>query len=280
MNEKNEIWKTYPEFDWIQGSNLGRVRMIEHYTLTKDGKKRHVDGHVFKQYDNGHGYMQITFKVNGKMISRYVHRIIAACFLTNPDKLPEVNHKNAVRNDNRVENLEFCSTSYNCQYRNKCGVSYKEAAKVLKKPLFAGNLETFKVLEFESQMEASRKLGVASQSINRVIKGKQPQVGGYYFSEAKNEVTREKLQAIKDKTRSDVIAISLREQEPLRFKNIKVAADSLGCCAQNISAVIKGRIKQIKGYWFCHADDNAVEATRAKFGDKVANKVAELMNEN
>jgi len=77
-----------------------------------------------------------------------------------------------------------------------------------------------------------------------------------------------------------VIAINLEAQEPLRFKTRKEAARSLKCNAGNIGSIIAGRYKQTKGFWFCHADDNAVENTQANFGDEVANKVAELMNEN
>lgn len=46
-----------------------------------------------------------------------------------------------------------------------------------------------------------------------------------------------------------------------------------------VSHVITGRRKQHKDFWFCHADENAVENARSKFGDEIANKAADLMSE-
>jgi len=94
------------------------------------------------------------------------------------DNLPEVNHKNCDRDDNRVENLEWCSRSYNRQYREKYGVSQAEAQG---HPLFAVNLSTFEVSHFRSQGEAGQALGVDKGNINRVIKGRLKQTNGFWF---------------------------------------------------------------------------------------------------
>lgn len=180
MND-DEVWKTYPEFDFIQGSNLGRVRTLDHY-VKQGNSERLCRGHILKQYDNCRGYMYVTFKVSGKQVHLYVHRIIASCFLPNTDKLEQVNHKNAVRTDNRAENLEWCTREYNNAYRNKCGVSYKEAAP--KSPVTAINLTSLEVLQFESQREAARQLGADVGNINKVIKGCYKQQYGYWFTNA------------------------------------------------------------------------------------------------
>ena len=85
--ENEDIWKTYPEFPWIQGSNLGRIRTLDRVVSTKKGM-RVVKGHILKQYDNGHGYLYVQFRVNGKLVHRRVHRIVAQTFIPNPDNLP------------------------------------------------------------------------------------------------------------------------------------------------------------------------------------------------
>jgi len=67
--------------------------------------------------DNGHGYKSIiiTKTVNGEKLQRrfYVHRLVAAAFIPNPLKLPEVNHKNKRRGDNWASNLEWVTSSQN-----------------------------------------------------------------------------------------------------------------------------------------------------------------------
>lgn len=108
-----------------------------------------------------------------------MHRIIAECFLQNPDNLPQVNHKNCVRDDNRIINLEWCSASYNCQYREKHGVSQTEAQG---KPVFAINLKTLKISWFQSRGEASRTLEVGAGNISGVIQGRLGHTGNYWFT--------------------------------------------------------------------------------------------------
>lgn len=209
MNKSDSgIWKNYPEFDFIQGSSIGRVRTLDR--VVSNGKGMYVKkGRVLKQWYNNSGYLYVHSKVNGKKVNRSVHRLVAQTFIPNPDNLPEVNHINGDRTDNRLVNLEWCTHEYNMAYKEKYGVSAKEAAP--KSPVYAVNLITAEVSRFRSQREAGRELGVNDGGINNVIKGRRNHTGGY---------------------------------------------------------------------WFTKADNNAAESTRNKFGDEVANKVAELINEN
>jgi hypothetical protein len=69
MDNTEEIWKTYPEYPFIQASNLGRVRMIDRVVMRKDGKKYHIKGYILKQWLDHRGYLFVNFRVNGKKIS-------------------------------------------------------------------------------------------------------------------------------------------------------------------------------------------------------------------
>jgi len=272
-----EAWRSVPNIPGVEASSQGQIYIEDHVICDKNGEK-YIKGGIRKQFDN-HGYRVVNVFCDGKWRLKKVHRLVAKAFIPNPNGLPEVNHINSDRTDNNVSNLEWVTSQENIAHREKFGKPAREFTKALRKPLFAGNLETFEVLRFESRREAERELGVANQDISKVIKGKKTQAGGYCFTEDENKATKDKLQDIKDNMLflGGVIAVGLNEQEPLRFKSRAEAARQLKCGASNIGSVIAGRYKHSHGHWFCHADNQAVEKTREKFGSEVAEKVVKLM---
>jgi len=175
-NNEKEIWRVHPDISGIEVSTFGNVRTLDR-VVPKGNGTQFQKGQVLKQWDD-RGYLQVRFRVNGKHISKLVHRLVAETFLSNPDNLPEVNHLDCDRTNNNVKNLEWCDRFYNQQYRNKFGVSNTET---LGHPLFAINLATMEVSHFRSQREASREIGADSGSINNVIKGKYKYTRGYWF---------------------------------------------------------------------------------------------------
>jgi len=188
-----ESWKLHPEFCFIEVSTLGNVRTLDRVVPCGKGTQ-FVKGRVLKQQCDKNGYLRVHFRGNGKNFFRLVHRLVAQTFIPNPDNLPEVNHKDCNPTNNNVSNLEWITRKGNNQYRNKYGVSYKEAAR--KKPVCAINLDTLEVYRFPSQMEASHVLGANVGHINNVILGKRNHTHGYWFTNADNkavEATRVKL---------------------------------------------------------------------------------------
>jgi len=280
MMSEIEVWKTYPEFSFIDGSTLGRVRTTDRYVKTKNGK-RLIKGHILKQQPVGEGYLRVHFNVNGQDVYRLVHRIISSCFIPNPDNFPEVNHRNNDKTCNEVNNLEWCSREYNIQYREKYGTSATEVSGC---PMIAVNLSTQEVLHFHSQNEAGHRLGICVQNINMVIRGKRKQAGGYWFTEDDGrdfEIDKDKLRKINSciQYKGFLVAIYIATLEVLCFESQKEAGRQLGICAQNINAVANGRQKTAGGFWFTNADNNTVESVRTKFGEKVAHEVEKLMKE-
>ena len=179
MNKsENEIWKPYSEFWFLEDSSWGRVRTLDRMVPTSRGNgKRLVRGRILKQCYNKGGYLYVSFSVNGKVVNRSVHRLIAQTFIPNPDNLPEVNHLDNNPSNNNVSNLEWCTPEYNIEYREKYGVACN-------RPVYAVNLETLEVLRFESQHGASRELKSSQGNINMVLKGQRNQAGGFWFTKA------------------------------------------------------------------------------------------------
>jgi len=82
------------------------------YTITDDGKVisyKFKEPRVMKTWKQQAGYENIKLCKNNITYHFLIHRLVAEAFIPNLDNLPEVNHKNKNRADNRVENLEWCS---------------------------------------------------------------------------------------------------------------------------------------------------------------------------
>lgn len=87
------------------------------YEVSDQGNVRNrKTGRLLKQVKNKDGYLQVGLREDGKSKSFRVHRLVAFAFIPNPDNLPQVNHKNEDKTDNRVENLEWCDAKYNSNY--------------------------------------------------------------------------------------------------------------------------------------------------------------------
>lgn len=282
MANDEEIWKTYPEYPWIEASNLGRVRTRDRVVTRSNGRKQFVKGRVLKQQRDRYGYMRVNIRVNGKCIGLLIHRIVATCFIPNPDNLPEVNHIDCDKTNNRPDNLEWCTPQYNTAYREKYGVPAKEFAKVLRKPVIAVDLKTGKILRFESRSEAARQLGIGAGEVRAVTSGLKKTAGGYWFTEDESEITEEKIQEIKSSMnfRGRVIAINIETSEFFLLESQTEAARQLGFKISSINDVVRGRRDKVGDYWLCYADENAIEKIRVKFGDEISEKVGELMRES
>lgn len=79
----------------------------------------HSGKYLSLQYKSGR-YIHVCLKKNGKRYTKDVHRLVAETFIPNPKNLPQVNHKNFDRRDNRVENLEWVTPEENnLHYKNR-----------------------------------------------------------------------------------------------------------------------------------------------------------------
>ena len=165
-----KLWKEIPDTD-------GK------YLISADGEvmaisRRVKFGNVFRWTKTNirtarkkeNGYLEL--EILGK--HHYIHRLVAEAFIPNPDNLPCINHKDENKENNSVENLEWCDYSYNANY----GTRTKRAKeKQFGDRFVVINLDTGEV--YKTPKDASRANGIHNDSISRVCKGKSKTAGGY-----------------------------------------------------------------------------------------------------
>lgn len=110
----SEIWKDIPGYEGMyQVSNLGNFRSLDRTIKRHNNSTMKRKGSLLKTSKDKDGYLLINLTKNNKAIKGKVHRIVAEVFLDNENNYPCVNHINGIKDDNRVENLEWCSYKQN-----------------------------------------------------------------------------------------------------------------------------------------------------------------------
>lgn len=106
-----ERWKQVFGFEGLyMVSDIGNVKSLKRYVNHSAGGKKVVNTRIMKLNNSSGGYPLVEI---GKGNVRLVHRLVAIAFIKNPEDKPCVNHKNGIKHDNRVENLEWVTYSEN-----------------------------------------------------------------------------------------------------------------------------------------------------------------------
>lgn len=125
-----EVWKDIPGFENLyQVSNFGNVKVLDRIcnSAIKNNNKVLRKGKILKQY-NKRGYLQVSLSKNNKRYYFSVHRLVAMTFIPNPNNLPQINHKDENTLNNCIENLEWCTPKYNCNYGTRNSRIYNKTS--------------------------------------------------------------------------------------------------------------------------------------------------------
>lgn len=134
-------------------------------------------------------YLSVSLGKNGKFKSFSVHRLVAQEFLSNPDNLPQVNHKDQNKFNNKVDNLEWCSNKYNMTYGNrlnkmvqtKCKNGFIKAVVQCDKKTHQ-EIQTFPTAKAAYQAITGEKdTGSKSCNISAVCRGKRKSAIGFWW---------------------------------------------------------------------------------------------------
>lgn len=155
-----EVWKDIKGYEGkYKASSLGNIYSIKYdknlkFTLSKKG------------------YYTVALCDGVKPKTKYVHRVIAEVFLKSKKNKQQINHKNGIKTDIRVSNLEWVNNSENQKHKYNILKSNKQGKKVLR-------VEDNKV--FSSAIEAAKYMGLSKNAISNCCLGYVPRSGGYHW---------------------------------------------------------------------------------------------------
>lgn len=137
-----EIWKEIEGFENYMISNLGRVYSFKNHKILKSSL-------------DSKGYHRVDLFKNGKRYVGSVHRLVGNAFIPNLLNLPEINHKNGITIDNKIENLEWMTHKQNGRHaRDVLKRFYNTGPKG--KPVIGLNIKTQEQIKFKSAGEAGK----------------------------------------------------------------------------------------------------------------------------
>lgn len=172
-----EIFKDIEHYEGLyQISNFGRVYNVKR-------------GKFLKPIKINTSYLLVGLSKDGKVKKYLLHRLVATAFLENKLQLPQVNHINEVKTDNRLENLEWCDNKYNNTYgtkiqrmlQNSNFKATREKSGKPKKVVLQFTRQGEFVAEYSSIKEAEKQTGISNAHISECCNNKRNHAGNYLW---------------------------------------------------------------------------------------------------
>ena len=165
-----EIWKDIKGYEGMyQVSNLGNIKSLERYKRNHS-KLQKIEEKLLKLHinkTNGYVYVVLTKDTIEKNIR--VHKLVAQAFIENSNNKPQINHIDGNKQNNRVDNLEWCTQSENELHAYRTGLANNDKRKIkIRQYSMDGKL----LKTFNSLSEASKLTGVNIQKISLCINNK------------------------------------------------------------------------------------------------------------
>ncbi len=170
-----EIWKDIKDYEGLyQVSNLGNVKSIKRSCNQRYGL-RQVKERILKTGKTKKGYLIVALRKDQITKTHAVHLLVANAFIPNANNYPQINHKDENKENNNVNNLEWCTNKYNCNY----GTRTERQKQKVSKPVLQYDLQGNFIKKWSSISEAAQQLKICIVSISNNCLGKYKTAGGY-----------------------------------------------------------------------------------------------------
>lgn len=166
-----EIWKDVPNSNgFYQVSNLGQVRSTDRIVKCSRGYESKYFGKILSP-SLARGYKFVVINACGRRKQIKVHRLVALAFVENPENKPTVNHKNGIKTDNRVENLEWMTFAENSRHSNNTLFCHQGERNGRSKLKFDDITQIKQLLKTTTVANIAKMYGVSRMIIYRIKKG-------------------------------------------------------------------------------------------------------------
>lgn len=187
MENQIEIWKDVVGAEGLyEISSFGRLKSLRknaHTPSYTNRKGRMIVERIMAFTTNPKGYLQAGFFVAGKQKTSPVHRLVAQAFIPNPLNKPQINHINGIKNDNRVENLEWCTNQENVQHAFDTGLAKGLFGADNKHsiPISQFTMDGIWIKDWSGACEVQREIGICQSNITACTAGRRKSAMGFIW---------------------------------------------------------------------------------------------------
>lgn len=157
-----EEWKPIKDYeDYYEINQWGNVRRKP----IEKRKRKHTPVFIRKSLStriNNFGYVEVRLSKNGKTSTKFIHKLLAQVYIPNRANKPQINHKNGIKHDNRLENLEWVTNSENMLHAYSKGLLKKVLRPVV---------DNCSNIEYSNAKEAAKQCGINYFTLRNYLNG-------------------------------------------------------------------------------------------------------------